>query len=48
MSRSTAIAEQLSGINMQAHETTKHRVREPLLLAMEEAIEKDFSAGGGI
>ncbi len=48
MSRSTAIAEQLSGINMQAHKTTKDRVREPQYLAMDEAIEKDFSAGGGV
>ena len=48
MYRAVAIAEQLSGLNMEAHKNTKSRVRAPLLRALEEAMELDFAEGGGL
>ncbi|MEP4147283.1 MAG: crotonase/enoyl-CoA hydratase family protein [Halioglobus sp.] len=48
MYRAVAIAEQLSGLNMEAHKNTKSRVRAPLLRALEEAMELDFADGGGL
>lgn len=44
MSRSVAVAEQLSGIDMAAHKGTKDRVREPLNAALEQAIAREFPA----
>ena len=48
MYRAVAVAEQLSGLDMQAHQNTKSRVRAPLLRALEEAMEKDFADKGGL
>ncbi|PLW70399.1 crotonase/enoyl-CoA hydratase family protein [Pseudohalioglobus lutimaris] len=48
MSRSIAMAEQLSGLDMTAHKQTKARVRAPLLKALDEAMVMDAAAGGGL
>jgi enoyl-CoA hydratase len=44
MSRSIAVAEQLSTLDMAAHKGTKDRVREPLNAALEQAIAREFPA----
>ncbi|MFT6286356.1 MAG: enoyl-CoA hydratase [Alcanivorax sp.] len=41
--RAQALAEQLSGVNMEAHYGTKCRVREAMYLAMEAAISQEFT-----
>lgn len=48
MARAKAIASQLAGLDMKAHKLTKDRVRGPLLAALDEAMKKDFAAGGGL
>lgn len=40
-----AAVDSLAKINMQAHHNTKLRVRETLLAALEQGVEKDFGAG---
>ena len=45
MSRSIAVAEQLSGLDMAAHKGTKDRVRAPLYAALDKATKDDFAAG---
>ncbi len=42
MSRSVAVAEQLSGLDMAAHKGSKDRVREPLNAALEQGISREF------
>jgi enoyl-CoA hydratase/carnithine racemase len=44
MSRSIAVAQQLSGLDMVAHKGTKDRVREPLNAALDNAITREFPA----
>lgn len=44
MSRSIAVAEQLSALDMAAHKATKDRVREPLHAALERAMTREFPA----
>jgi enoyl-CoA hydratase len=42
MYRAVAIAEQLSGLNMEAHKNTKSRVRAELNAALDAALEKEL------
>lgn len=42
--RAIALAEQLAGLDMEAHKQSKARVREELNAALERALEKDFGA----
>lgn len=44
MSRASAVAGQLAGLDMAAHKATKDRVREPLNAALEKAISREFPA----
>lgn len=41
--RATELADQLAGINMEAHRNTKARVREPLYAALESALTREFA-----
>ena len=41
--RATALAQQLAGLDLQAHRNTKDRTRQELKLALEEAVEREFA-----
>ncbi|MEH6609652.1 MAG: crotonase/enoyl-CoA hydratase family protein [Halioglobus sp.] len=47
IARAQAVAEQLSGVNMEAHYGTKCRVREAMYPAMETAISEELKLQGG-
>ena len=42
LNRSIALAEQLAGLNMEAHKQTKARIREPLNAALDVALQKEL------
>ncbi|WP_439102792.1 crotonase/enoyl-CoA hydratase family protein [Congregibacter sp.] len=46
MHRAVELAESFSALNMAAHKATKARVREPMMASLEEALRRDFEAGG--
>ena len=42
LERATAVAQQLAGLDREAHRQTKARVREELLASLDAAVSRDF------